>query len=150
MTTISAPPPRAHHGCQWGCLAVLAFIFLPFVAAGLYGGWFFMEGYRRDPVLRAVTELVRHDGMAQMALGANIHITGVEGSARSFIWGGASGGSYVVDLAGNKGAGALHVTAATRKGQLDVQSMILDGPDGSEYDLLHHTAKPSDSPTQSI
>jgi hypothetical protein len=31
-----------------------------------------------------------------------------------------------------------------------VQSMILEGPEGSHYDLLHHVAQPSDSSTQSI
>ena len=149
MTVIDRPP-RAHHGCFWGCLAILAFLFLPVLAAGIYGGWFFTEGYRRDPVLTQVVALVRRDAMAEAALGENIHVTGIEGSARSFIWGGASGGSYVVDLAGSKGTGALHVTATTRRGRLAVQSMILDGPGGDEYDLLHHTQKPGDNPTTSI
>lgn len=151
MTTSPSPPPRSHHGCLWGCLAVLAFIFLPVLLAAGYGGWFFYQGYRRDPVLQAVVQLVRRDGMAQAVLSENIHVTGIEGSALSYMWGSnESGGSYVVDMAGSKGQGALHVTAFTRRGRLSVQSMILDGPHGYHYDLLHHVTQPGNNPTQSI
>jgi hypothetical protein len=152
MTLIQQPQPRRTHGCLWGCLAVLAFLFLPVLLAVGYSAWFFYEGYRRDPVLRGVVELVRHDGMAEMVLGDDIHITGIEGSALSHMWGewDESGGSYVVDLAGSKGQGTLSVTAVTRNGRLSVQRMILDGPHGAHYDLLRHTGRPGDSPTDSI
>ena len=150
MTVI--PPQRSHasHGCLWGCLAVLAFIFLPVLLAAGYGGWFFYQGYTRDPVLRGVVQLVRRDGMAAAVLGRDIHITGIEGSALSYMWG-AESGSYVVLLAGSKGQGALHVTARTGGGHLTVDSMILDGPDGGHYDLLHHTTtRPANNATESI
>ena len=101
-------------------------------------------------MLRGVVELVRKDGMAEAVLGENIHITGVEGSALSYMWGSGESGSYVVALAGSKGAGALHVTAHRDKGHLAVEHMMLDGPRGSHYDLLHHIARPGDNPTDSI
>ena len=148
--TQSALPPRSNHGCLWGCLAVLAFAFLPVLLAAAYSGWFFYQGYRDDPVLHGVVELVRRDGMAEAALGENIHITGVEGSALSYMWGSGESGSYVVALAGSKGDGNLHVTARSDRGRLTVQSMILEGPRGSRYDLLHHIAQPGQSPTNSI
>ncbi len=144
-----APPPHPNRGCLWGCLAVLAFLFVPALLAAGYGAWFFYQGYMKDPVLHGVVALVRHDGMAEMALGEDIHVTGVEGSALSYMWGGESG-SYVVDLAGSKGAGALHVTAKSVAGKLTVQSMVLEGPGGSRYDLLHHIAVPGAGDTQSI
>lgn len=151
MTTFPSSPPPRHHGCLWGCLAVLAFIFLPVLLAAGYGGWFFYSGYRRDPVLRAVVQLVRRDGMAQAVLGENIHVTGIEGSALAYMWGSSrSGGSYVVDMAGSKGQGALHVTAFSHYGRLTVQSMMLDGPHGDHYDLLHHVTQPGNNPTTSI
>jgi hypothetical protein len=75
-------------------------------------------------------------------------VTGVEGSVLSFM--GGESGSYVLDLAGSKGAGALHVTAKSVAGKLTVQSMILEGPGGSRYDLLHHIAVPGAGGTQSI
>jgi hypothetical protein len=151
MTVISPAPQRSHHGCLWGCLAILAFIFLPVLLAVGYSGWFFYQGYTRDPVLRGVVRLVRRDGMAEAALGQDIHITGIEGSALSYMWG-AESGSYVVLLAGSKGQGALHVTAREQQGRLTVDSMILDGPGGAHYDLLHHTTRQPDnnSPTESI
>ena len=148
MTTA---PPRHNRGCLWGCFAVLAFAFLPVLLAAITGGWFIYQGYRRDPVLQGVVALVRRDGMAEAVLGENIHVTGMEGSALTYMWGnGESGGSYVVDLAGSKGQGALHVTAHSRRGRLSVESMILDGPYGDHYDLLHHVAQPSDNSTQWI
>jgi hypothetical protein len=147
---VNPPPPRSSHGCLWGCLAVLAFIFLPVLLAAGYGSWFFYQGYRRDPVLQAVVQLVRRDGMAQAVLGENIHVTGIEGSALSYIWGSESSGSYAVDVAGSKGRGALHITAFSRRGRLTVQSMMLDGPNGDHYDLLHHVAQPGNNPTTSI
>ena len=145
------PPPRSNRGCLWGCLAVLAFIFLPVLLAAVTGGWFFYQGYRRDSVLQAVVQLVRRDGMAEAVLGENIHVTRIEGGALSYMWGSSeSGGSYVVDLAGSKGQGALHVTAFSRRGRLSVESMILDGPHGDHYDLLHHVTQPGGNPTTSI
>jgi len=147
VNTSSAPPHRSH-GCLWGCLAILAFIFLPLLVAAGYSGWFFYQGYSHDPVLRGVVELVRKDGMAEAALGANIHITGVQGSALSYVWGGESG-SYVVTLAGSKGAGSLHVTAHSDHGHLTVERMMLETP-GNTYDLLHHSLQPGKTPTDSI
>ena len=147
--TVIPPPPHRNHGCLWGCLAVLAFAFLPFLVAAGYSGWFLVQGYRSDPVLRGVVELVRHDGMAEAALGDNIHITGVEGSALSYMWG-AESGSYVVRLAGGRGEGRLAVTAHSEKGRLTVQSMILEGPRGTRYDLLHHLVQPRPTLTDSI
>jgi hypothetical protein len=94
-------------------------------------------------------ELVRKDGMAEAALGGNIHITGVQGSALSYMWGGESG-SYVVTLAGSKGEGSLRVTARSEHGHLTVQRMMLDGPGGSHYDLLHHSVQPGQPSSDSI
>jgi hypothetical protein len=154
MSVATPSPGRTNRGCLWGCLAVLAFVFLPLLLAAGYGGWFLTQGYARDPVLRGVVQLVRRDGMAEAVLGENIHITGIAGSALSYMWGGPmwndEAGSYVVLLAGDKGQGALHVTARTQQGRLTVERMILDGPHGDHYDLLHHTAQPGNSPTDSI
>jgi hypothetical protein len=140
--------PR-RHGCLWGCLAILAVFLLPVALAAGYGAWFWYDGYRHDPVLRGVVDLIRHDGTAKQVLGQNIHIEGVEGSALSYVWGQESG-AYVVLLAGSRGEGTLHITADEKGGHLNVQSMILDGPDGAHYDLLHQTVLPSDNPTSSI
>jgi hypothetical protein len=152
MTLIQQSPPRRTHGCLWGCVAVLAFIFLPVLVAAVYSAWFFYQGYRRDPVLHGVIELVRQDGLAEEVLGEDIHVTGIEGSALSYMWGqGESGGSYVMDLEGSKGQGALDVTAFSQQGHLSVRSMVLAGPDGAHYDLLHHTTiRPGRGVTQSI
>jgi hypothetical protein len=152
MTVIQQTPPPRRHGCLWGCLAILAVFLLPVALAAGYGAWFWYEGYRRDPVLREVVELVHHDGTAEQVLGQNIRIEGMEGRALAYVWG-QEAGAYVVQLAGSKGEGTLHVTANRQGGHLNVQSMILDGPDGSHYDLLHHTLQPDDnspSPTNSI
>jgi len=86
MTVIQQTPPPRRHGCLWGCLAILAVFLLPVALAAGYGAWFWYEGFRRDPVLRGVVELVSHDGTAQQVLGQNIHIEGVEGSALAYVW----------------------------------------------------------------
>jgi hypothetical protein len=150
MTVIqeTSPSPR-RHGCLWGCFAFLALLSLPFALAAGYGAWFWYAGYAHDPVLRGVVELVRHDAMAEQVLGRDIRIAGVQGSALAYAWGQESG-AYVVLLDGSKGEGALHVTANRQGGHLNVQSMILDGPGGGHYDLLHHTVQPGDNPTTSI
>ena len=85
----NAHAPRRSNGCLWGCLAVMAFIFLPVILAGGYGAWFLYQGFRNDPVLRAVTELTRQDGLAHQVLGNDIEVTGVEGNVfflRSRLW----------------------------------------------------------------
>jgi hypothetical protein len=143
------PTPHRSHGCLWGCLAVLGFFLLPVILVAGYGGWFLYQGYRHDPVLRGVVELVRRDGMAEAVLGQDIRIEGVEGSALTYMWH-SEAGTYILLLRGSKGEGALHVAAHDQSGRLVVDSMILDGPDGGHYDLLHHTAVPGDNPSTSI
>lgn len=141
------PPPRSGHGCLFGCLGALAIFLLPVLLVSAYGAWFVYQGYRHSPVLQAVTELVRHDGTAGQVLGDNIHITGVEGDSFSFMTQWGSHSAYVVSLAGSKASGTLAVAADTLQGHLQVQSMILVGPDGTRYDLMQHTITPPDHPT---
>jgi hypothetical protein len=143
----SAPPPyypqKRGYGCLWGCLGLLALLFLPVILAGAYGTWFLHDGYRRDPVLRVVGELVREEGMAHLVLGDGVVITGVEGNSFSWVPGLASHG-YVVTLQGTKGEGQLAVTSHAGSSGPKLDSAILTGPDGRRYDLLKHMALPGD------
>lgn len=136
------PPPRRNNGCLWGCLIVMLLVSLPPILVGGYGAWFLWQGYRRDPVLRVVGEMVREDGMARQALGAGAVVTGVEGNVFSWMPGGSSHG-YIVTLQGPKGEGRLAVT--THQSGFDnpkLDSAILTGPDGRRYDLLKHQQLP--------
>jgi hypothetical protein len=136
--TIVQNPPRSSHGCLWGCLAILALLFLPIIAMGGYGAWFLWQGFHRDPVLRTVAVLLDHDGMARQVLGDNIHVTGVTGDFLSFVPGLGAHNEYEVTLAGSKAAGTLDVEAESGHGQITVRSMILTGPGGARYDLMHN------------
>ena len=143
MTTPTYPPRRGN-GCLWGCLILAAILFVPPLLAGGYGAWFLYDGYRRDPVLRVVGELVREDGMAQQVLGYGAVVTGVEGNVFSWMPGGASD-SYEVTLEGPKGEGRLAVTSHhSTFGSPKLDSAILTGPDGRRYDLLKHQQLPGD------
>lgn len=145
----SAPPPdypprRRGNGCLWGCLIVLLIFLLPPVFLGGYGAWFLMDGYRHNPVLGVVSELVRQDGLARQALGPGAVVTGVEGNVFSWVPG-KSTDSYQVLLEGPKGQGRLAVTAHhSTFGAPSLDSAILTGPDGRRYDLLHHRRLPED------
>jgi hypothetical protein len=136
--TMTQPPPRRSNGCLWGCLAVLAVIFLPMMLAGGYGAWFLYQGFRHDPVLRIVAELARHDGLAHQMLGDDIHVTGVEGNAFSYVPGLGAHTDYEVTLAGDKASGTLDVVANTAHGRVEIKSMILTLPNGGRYDLLRN------------
>ena len=144
LASPAPPPPRRSNGCLWGCLGLVLIMVLPFVLAGAYGAWFLYEGFRHDPVLRAASELVRDDGMAHLALGNDIQVTGVEGNAFSFTPGIGASNSYVVDLTGDKGEGRLAVTAHTVGAQVKLDTAILIGPDGRRYDLIAHAVLPGD------
>ena len=138
MTAITpSPAPRRSNGCLWGCLAVMAVIALPFILAGGYGAWFLYQGFRHDPVLQTVSALVRRDGLAHQVLGDDIHVTGVEGNAFSFVPGLGTQTDYEVTLTGDKGSGILDVQADTSHGRIDITSMTLSVPHGGRYDLLH-------------
>ncbi len=145
----SAPPPsyapqRRGNGCLWGCLILLLIFLLPPVLLGGYGAWFLYDGYRNNPVLRVVGELVRQDGMAQQVLGAGAVVTGVEGNVFSWVPGRASD-DYQVLLEGPKGEGHLAVSAHhSTFGAPTLDSAILTGPDGRRYDLLKHQPLPDD------
>ncbi len=148
--TMPQHAPRRSNGCLWGCLAVLAFIFLPVMLAGGYGAWFLYQGFRHDPVLTAVTELARHDGLAHQVLGEDIEVTGVAGNAFSFVPGMGSRSSYEVTVEGDKASGTLDVEAATPHGRVEIRSMILTTPNGGRYDLLHNIVLTEPSGSTSI
>ena len=137
MTT-SQTPPRRSNGCLWGCFAVLAIVFLPLLVAGGYGAWFVYQGFKHDPVLRTVTILLRQDGLAHRVLGNDIHVTGVEGNAFSYVPGLGAHTDYEVTLAGDKAGGTLDVEADNSHGRVDIKSMILTVPHGGRYDLLRN------------
>jgi hypothetical protein len=94
-------PPR-NNGCLWGCLILLLILCLPPVLLGGYGAWFLYDGYKRNPVLRVVGELVRTDGMAQQVLGRGAEVIAVEGNFFSWMPGRLSNDFGVV-LEGPKG-----------------------------------------------
>jgi hypothetical protein len=145
------PTPRRGNGCLWGCLIVILLVFLPMILAGGYGAWFLNNGYKRDPVLRVVGELVRQDGMAQQVLGNGAVISGVEGNYFSWMPSMTSN-AYDFVLEGPKGEGHLAVTSHSGLGGPRLDSAILTGPDGRRYDLLKHQALPmtQGSPDNSI
>lgn len=144
---ITPREPVRRNGCLWGCLALLLIVSLPVILTAAYGTWFFYEGWRHNPVLRAAGEFVRQDGMARLALGNDIRITGIEGSAFSAVAGWGSRSDYAVELEGSKGEGTLDVTAETRDGRVKFQTMVLTGPDGARYDLMNHMAEPAPLPS---
>jgi hypothetical protein len=144
----STPPPylpqKRGNGCLWGCLILVLLLLLPPVLLGGYGAWFLYDGYKRNPVLRVVGELVREDGMVQQAMGHGAVVTGVEGNVFSWVPGIASD-TYQVTLEGPKGEGHLAVTSHhSGFGSPQLDSAILTGPDGRRYDLLKHQQLPDD------
>jgi hypothetical protein len=139
-----AYPPRRSNGCLWGCLILLLILAIPPTLIGGYGAWFLWQGYRRDPVLRVVAEMVREDGMARQVLGPDAVVTGVEGNVFSWMPG-RSRHDYEIALQGPKGEGHLAVIShQSGFGGFKLDSAILTGPDGRRYDLLKHQLLPSD------
>jgi hypothetical protein len=114
--------PRSH-GCLWGCMGVLLIVALPLVMMWGYGAWFLYRGFKESPMMRTAIELTQHDGLAQRVLGTPITVDGVDGNAFSFV----------------PGVGA-HTEGAKAK----IDTMVLTGPDGQRYDLLHHAPVPAD------
>ena len=108
------------------------------IAAGGYGAWFLWQGFRNDPVLRTVAELTRKDGLAHRVLGDDIHVTGVEGNAFSFMPGLGSHVDYEVVVAGSRATGTLDVEADTSRGRVEIRSLVLTLPNGGRYDLLQN------------
>lgn len=149
--TIDAPASgRSGSSCLKGCLFALVLLLLPVMLVGAYSAWYFWQGFRRDPALRAVAELVRHDGMAEAVLGEHIEITGIRADMFSLMPGWGGHGDYVVDLSGSKASGTLAVDADVRGGRVRLNAMILTGPNGERYDLMHHTLTPSEGGTTAI
>lgn len=138
MTSAQNASPRSH-GCLWGCVGVVLILFLPILLAGGYGTWFLWQGFRHDPVLRTVSELVSHDGLAHQVLGDDVRIVGMYGNAFSYVPGMGSRSDYDVRLEGSKAEGTLEVEADTRQGRVHITAMILTASDGGRYDLLHNS-----------
>jgi hypothetical protein len=88
--------------------------------------------------------------MAEQVLGENIRITGVEGNVFSFVPGMGTKSAYSVDLTGSRASGSLAIESDIIRGRARINAMILTGPDGARYDLMHHTMAPGSAPTTSI
>ncbi|MBV9548167.1 MAG: hypothetical protein JO256_00660 [Alphaproteobacteria bacterium] len=131
--------PRSH-GCLWGCLAVLLLLSLPVIFAGWYG-W---SGFRQSPAMRAAVEMVENDALAGRVLGRPITVIGVEGHGFDFSFGRRARTSYVLHVQGPRGEGYLDVTSHVEGGRARIDTLKLTGPDGHDYDLLHHAPLPSD------
>jgi hypothetical protein len=129
--------PRSN-GCLWGCLGVALLLSLPFILAGGYGAWFLRHGLRESATMRAAIEQVQHDALAQRVLGRPITVTGVEGNVFHFMLGRGARNSYSLRLQGPRGEGTLDVTSHTEGVRVRIDAMTLTGPNGQEYDLLHH------------
>lgn len=142
---VYAQPQKRGNGCLWGCLIAVLLLALPFIFAGGFGAWFLWDGYKRDPALRVVGEMVRKDGMARQVLGNNITITGVESNIFSWMPGGTSN-AYEMTLEGSKGEGRLSVTTHSGAAAPVLDSAILTGPDGRRYDLLKRQQLPGGGP----
>jgi hypothetical protein len=134
--------PRSN-GCLWGCLGVLLIVLLPLMVSWGYGAWFLYRGFRESPMMRTAIEMVQHDGLAQRVLGRPITITGMEGNTFTFVAGIGARNSYVLRLEGSRGPGTLAVTSHTEGARPKIDTMMLTGPDGQHYDLLHHAPVPA-------
>jgi hypothetical protein len=132
------------NGCLWGCLGVAMIVALPLIVAWGYGTWFLWHGFRESPMVRAAIAMTEHDGLAQRVLGSPITITGVEGNAFTFATGVGARSSYVLRLEGPRGQGTLAVTSHTEGRNAKIDALALTGPDGRQYDLLHHAPVPGD------
>jgi len=141
VVTVERPPS---HGCLWGCLGVLLIVVLPLIVMWGYGAWFLYSGFRTSPMMRAAIELTQKDGLAQRVLGVPITVAGVQGNAFSFVPGIGARNAYVLQLNGSKASGTLSVTAHTQGSQAKIDTMMLTGPDGRQYDLLHHAPIPAE------
>lgn len=150
MTTPRQVPYRSN-GCLWGCLAILAFIFLPVMLAGGYGAWHLWRGFHRNPVIRTVAEMVDRNGLAHQVLGEDIRITSIEGNTYTFAPGLGTRTGYTVAVTGSRARGRLRILAETRRGHVSIKSLILTGPNGGRYDLLHNiTLRPGAGGTEYI
>jgi len=134
--------PRGH-GCLWGCLGVLLLVSLPFIVAWAYGSWFLWQGFHDSPMMRAAIEIIERDSLARRVLGRPIIVTGMEGSAFSFATGVGARNEFTLRLEGPRGEGRLAVSAHTEGAQAKIDGLMLIGPDGQRYDLLHHAPLPS-------
>lgn len=142
--------PRSN-GCLWGCLGVLVLVSLPFIMAGGYGAWFLRHGLNQSATMRAAIEQVQHDALAQRVLGRPITVMAVEGNVFHYMLGEGARNSYALRLSGPRGEGTLNVTSHTLGIRVKIDALTLTGPDGTQYDLLHHAPMaPGDSQSTPI
>jgi hypothetical protein len=143
-------PQRRSNGCLWGCLGLAAIVLVPLLFAWGYSAWIFYHGFRENPLMRTAIEMARRDGMAQQVLGPDITLVGVSENIFAFVPGLGTRNGYALELSGAHGQGRLEVTAHSERGASKIDNMILTGPNGRRYDLLHHTTLPGGPPDDSI
>ena len=107
-------------------------------------------GFRENPLMRTAIEMAQRDGLAQQVLGGDVAVEGVTSNMFAFMPGVGARNAYELQLSGPKGRGTLAVTASGQGAKSKIDSMILTGPDGRRYDLLHDTALPGGPPDDTI
>lgn len=136
------PPPQKGNGCLWSCLGLVAIILLPIIGVAGYGSWLVYHSITSDAGLRTVVKTLAGDGMTRQVLGDKVHVISVEGGALSGTAFSGEHALYILHLRGSRGDGTATVAADLSYSSIHVTSMILTGPDGTRYDIFHHTLTP--------
>jgi hypothetical protein len=141
-----APVPRRSNGILWGCVGSLLVVAALVGGLLLYGGWFFLDGFKNDRDLETALAVVRGNPVAHAVLGDSIAIEGMESETFSAATGSGKTVSYTVRLKGNRAQGQLHVMLHSAGGDMKIVSMVLTGPDNARYNLTSpEAAAPSNS-----
>jgi hypothetical protein len=136
MDPYAEPPPRRHSGCLWGCLGLLAALFLVIAGVFTFGAWHFYKGFEQDARVQAIMETVRHDARAEAVLGRNIKFMAVQTHTFAFSTGRGNTASYVLRLIGSAGEGELKVDLDLKDNGTKITLMILTGKDGKPHYLV--------------
>jgi hypothetical protein len=129
-------PRPHHHGCLWGCLGLVLIVGLGIASMLGYSMWYVYTGFKNDPRLQSIMEVVRHDPRAEDVLGRNIHIVEVETHTFAFSTGLGDKATYTLRLAGSSGDGELKVDMDLSKKPAKVTVMVLTGEDGHPHYLV--------------
>ena len=136
------PGRRFSTGFLWGCLTPIIIVGVIFLAALLYAGYYFFEGYKSDASFQTVMAALQKNPAAQAALGSNIQLSGFPNYSFRYE-NGVHTAVYDFAVQGSKGTANIHAETTINGSTTTIDTLHLAMPDGRGYDLIGHSGPSS-------
>jgi hypothetical protein len=115
------------------------------VVAVDYGAWYFGNFLKNDAAAEMVIAALKSDRTARSVLGDDIQFVSVTSASTVETLATGKTTSFIARVKGSTAEGAVSATVVSHDHVNKITVLILTGPDGRTYDLLHAPQAPPEN-----